>query len=568
MDLSSNPALSLHFSPSVQNPPQSSEIRHGVPKDWKFWCIMFSLALSVLLTAVEFTGIGAALPTIIHDLKGEQFIWVGSAYALGSTALVPLYGGLTQLIGRRPIMLSAIFLFALGSTICGASSSMNTLIAGRAIQGLGAGAITSSVQIILSDLVTLRERGTFSGLMALYIVLSFSWAIGGGVGPVIGGSLAQTGKWRWLFYLNLPICAFNATLVVLLMRLKTPPATLKEKLSKMDFIGNLLIIGSITSVVIGLTWGGVQYPWSSAHVLSPLIVGLIGLVVFAIYEIYLCKPPVVPILLRMDWTGASGYIQNFAMAIILATLSYWFAIFFEGCKDRSPTEAGIDLFGLSYSISLVAIVAGIAVKKTGKYLTTIYIGWVMTIIGAGLLTTLGASSSLGKSIAFQIVVGGGVGITYVVTLFPILASIPVTQTAPAMALYVFSRNFGYIWGVTIGGAILQNELKRKLPVSFLQQFPQGAQIAFSTIPLIPTLKEPFKQEVQDTFAEALKVIWQTVLGIAVAGLLGSIGMRQLTLHTQIDEDWGRKDLPGGHQRRQSHGLETTGTDEVMLMKET
>ncbi|KAI0286536.1 major facilitator superfamily domain-containing protein [Russula brevipes] len=178
-------------------------IHHGVPKDWKFWTIIFSLALSVLLTAVEFrlvnatptlgtkdvsqTAIGAALPTIVCDLEGEQFIWVGSAYALGSTALVPLCGGLAQIIGRRPIMLSALSLFALGSTICGVVSSMTMLIAGRAVQGLGAGAITASMQIILSDLVTLRERGTFTGLMAL------SWAIGGGVGPVVGGSLAENG---------------------------------------------------------------------------------------------------------------------------------------------------------------------------------------------------------------------------------------------------------------------------------------------------------------------------------------------------------------------------------------
>ncbi|KAH9962046.1 major facilitator superfamily domain-containing protein [Russula compacta] len=520
---------------------------------------MFSLALSVLLTAVEFTGIGAALPTIIHDLKGEQFIWVGSAYALGSTALVPLYGGLTQIIGRRPIMLLALFLFALGSAICGASSSINMLTAGRAVQGLGAGAITSSMQIILSDLVTLRERGTFTGLMAL------SWAVGGGVGPVIGGSLAQNGKWRWIFYLNLPICAFNATLVVLLMRLKTPPATLREKLSKMDFIGNLLVIGSTTSVVIGLTWGGVQYPWSSAHVLSPLIVGLIGLVVFAIYETYLCKPPIVPIVLRMDWTGASGYLQQFAAALILATLSYWYPVFFEGCKDRSPTEAGIDLFGLSYSISLVAVTAGVAVRKTGRYAVIIYIGWVIIIVGAGLLTTLSADSSLAKSVGFQIFIGAGVGITFVITVFPILASIPVTQTAPAMALYVFWRNFGFIWGVTIGGAILQNELKRRLPSSFLQQVPEGVQIAFAAIPLIPTLNEPFKQEVQDTFGEALKVVWQTVLGIACAGFLGSLGMRQLTLHTQIDEEWSRKDLPTGHQKRQQSGLEMG--DQATLLKE-
>jgi len=231
------------------------------------------------------------------------------------------------------------------------------------------------------------------------------------------------------------------------------------------------------------------------------------------------------------------------MAVVLSTLSYWYVVFFEACKDRSPSGAGVDLFGLSYSISLIAIVAGVAVKKTGKYVIPTYVGWVLTIVGAGLLTTLSANSSLAKSVGFQLVIGAGVGITYVVTLFPILASIPVTHTAPAMALYVFSRNFGYIWGVTAGGAILQNELKRKLPTAFLARFPQGVEIAFATIPAIPALRQPFKDQVRDTFADALKVVWQVVLGIAIAGFLCSLGMRQLTLHTEIDEDWGRLDLP-------------------------
>ena len=122
----------------------------------------------------------------------------------------------------------------------------------------------------------------------------------------------------------------------------------------------------------------------------------------------------------------------------------WYAVFFEACKDKSPAGAGVDLFGLSYSISLIAIVAGVTVRKTGNYVIPTFVGWVLTIVGAGLLTTLHANSSLSKSVGFQIVIGGGVGIIYVVTLFPILASIPVTQTAPSMALYVFSRNFGYV----------------------------------------------------------------------------------------------------------------------------
>ena len=119
-------------------------------------------------------------------------------------------------------------------------------------------------------------------------------------------------------------------------------------------------------------------------------------------------------------------------------------IFFEACKDESPTRAGVDIFGLSYSASLIAVAAGIAVKKTGNYAIQMYIGWMLTIIGAGLLTTLRADSSLAKSVGFQIVIGSGFSTVYVATIFPILASLPVTQSAPAMALYVFSRNFGYV----------------------------------------------------------------------------------------------------------------------------
>ncbi|KAI0286539.1 hypothetical protein BC826DRAFT_1189299 [Russula brevipes] len=249
------------------------------------------------------------------------------------------------------------------------------------------------------------------------------------------------------------------------------------------------------------------------------------------------------------------------MSVVLTALSYWFVVFFEACKDRSPAGAGVDVFGLSYSISLVALVAGVIVKKTGKYIIPTYVGWVLIIIGAGLLTTLGANSSLAKSVGFQLVIGAGISITYVVSPFPLLASIPVTQTAPAMVLFIFARNFGNIWGVTVSGVILQNELQRKLPASFLASFPCGGEIAFATIPIcntpcvlgqppytiIPTLEQPFKDQVRDTFGEALKVVWQAVLGISFVGLLCSLGIRQLQLHTGIDEDWGRRDLPAGEK---------------------
>jgi hypothetical protein len=127
----------------------------------------------------------------------------------------------------------------------------------------------------------------------------------------------------------------------------------------------------------------------------------------------------------------------------------WYVVFFEACRDKSPAGAGVDIFGLSYSTSVIAIAVGILIKKTGNYAIPAYVSWALTIAGLGLLTTLHANSSLSKSVGFQLVVGSGVGIGYIAFLFPILASIPVSQTAPAMALYVFSRNFGFVSSSTL-----------------------------------------------------------------------------------------------------------------------
>ncbi|KAI0259681.1 iron permease [Gloeopeniophorella convolvens] len=505
------------------------------PKDWRFWCIIASLAISVTLTAIEFNGIGAALPTIVKDLGGEQITWVGSAFTLGSTAFLPLCGGLAQIFGRRPIMLSSLLLFALGSAISGAASSMNMLIAGRTVQGVGAGGITASMQIILSDLVSLRERGTYTGLMAL------TWAIGGGVAPVIGGSIAQSGHWRWFFYLNLPISGLAALLIACFLHLRIPEAPLKEKLGRIDWIGNALVMSSTTSVVIGLTWGGIQYPWSSARVLVPLVLGISGLCAFLVYELVFCKAPKMPIVLKTGWTGASGYLQHFLVSMILTSISYWFPTYFEACKAQSPTKAGVSVFGLSYCVSITAVASGVFVKKTGRYRELTFIAWALMIIGSGLWTTLRADTNVWQSIGYQIVLGAGIGIVYVVSVFPILASTPVNQSAPALAFYVFCRNFAFIWGVTIGGSILQNDLKKKLPEAVVSQLPQGAEIAFSLIPTISSLDPQLKRLVQVAFAQSLKSVWQFTLGISVAGLLVSLVMKQLPLHTYVDNEWGRND---------------------------
>ncbi|KAF7309858.1 MFS general substrate transporter [Mycena indigotica] len=500
-------------------------------RDWRFWCIIFSLAICMLLTAIEFTAVGTALPVIVQDLKADHFVWVGSAYTLGCTALIPFCGGLAHIFGRRAIMLAAITLFCIGSALCGAARNMNVLIAGRTIQGLGGGAITALNQIILADLVPLQERGSFNGVMAL------AWGIGGGSGPVIGGSLAQRGQWRWLFYLNLPICGVAAILVTVFLKLKIPNIPLTEKVKRLDCFGNLLVVASTTSVVIALTWAGIQFAWTSAKVLVPLTLGLLGMA-------FVPKYPIVPISLISTRTAFSGYAQNFLNGIVLSTLSYWLSVYFQACRDAGPTAAGVDGFGLSYTISPSCLLSGLVVQKTLRYRQPLWVGWMLMTIGCALLATLDENSGRSLCYGFQALIGVGLGIIYVVTYFPVLAPIPVSQSGPALAFFTFLRNLALIWGVTIGGTVLQNQLTSRLPADFLAKFPGGTQIAFEVIPTIRQLPQPLKAEVRHAFAKSLQVLWNVLAGISGLGLVVSLSMKHLPLHTSVDTEWGRKQQEG------------------------
>lgn len=188
-------------------PPASERSKKGA----KFWLIVASMCLCLFLSAFEFSSVSTALPTIASALHTSQFAWVGSAYALASTAFLPTSGGLAQAFGRRPAVLLAIGLFALGSAICGAATSMEMLIIGRIIQGLGGGGIQSLATIVLADLVTLQERGLYIGLYSLcgplrnenrvckLIFFTSTWCLAVSFGPVVGGKLAEQGWWRWLF---------------------------------------------------------------------------------------------------------------------------------------------------------------------------------------------------------------------------------------------------------------------------------------------------------------------------------------------------------------------------------
>ncbi|KAF8143101.1 iron permease [Mycena galopus ATCC 62051] len=505
------------------------------PRDARFWLIFLSLFVCGFITMLEMASITTALPTIVDVLHGEQFIWAGSAYALGGAALIPLAGGMAQIFGRRPVLLSSLLLFAMGSAVCGAARNMNMLIAGRTVQGLGAGGIASLSQIIIADLVSLRERGTFNGLIAI------AYTIGLGSGPAIGGALATSGNWRWLFYLNIPVCAVAALLVFLFLRLRTPGGSLRERFARIDYLGNLLVVGATTSTVIGLTWGGVQYSWGSARVLAPLIIGIIGLAVFFMYEGRYAKNPMVPFDVSNTITGFSGYVQAFLNFLIQIIIIYYIEVYFQSCFAVSPTAAGVDAMALAFVGAPGGLIAGLIIQKTNSYRIPIAAGWSFSVVGFALLSTLNENSSRSRAIGFSVIPGLGIGSLALSTYFPVLAPIPVSKNAQALALFIFTRNLALVLGVAIGGTILQNELHSHLPVAFAAQFPGGTEIAYSIIPMIRMLPEPLRSQVRAAFAKSLQKVWVAAAVIAGLGLLVSLFMKPYPLHTSVDRNWGMED---------------------------
>ncbi|KAM5544688.1 hypothetical protein V8D89_001586 [Ganoderma adspersum] len=418
---------------------------------------------------------------------------------------------------------------------------MAMLIGGRTVQGLGSGVILALTEIILADLVPLRERGACQGAIGLI------WSIASIIGPLVGGAFAARTDWTWrgLFYLNLPLTGISMVLCFLFLNLKTPRAPLSERLSRIDWIGNILVMGSTTSALLGLTWGGIQFPWGSAQVLAPLIIGFVGLFAWVVYEIYVPVEPTIPFRLLTNRTSLSGYIGTGLHGFIVSAALFYLPVYFQACKDSSPVGSGVNVLPYSLSIAPFAIVAGGTATGMNKYKPQNVIAWGCIVIGMGLQSTLHADSATRNWIGFQIVAGIGFGMLFTATTFPILAPLPVELNASALSFFIFIRTFFQAWGITVGATVLQNQLQSRLPEAFLATLPQGVEISYAAIPQIKDLAEPMKAAVRAAFADSLGVLWEVMIGIAGVGFLTAWMMREVGLQQITDENWGLNDKPAG-----------------------
>lgn len=384
-----------HSPGRVTSKDQENDYTEKLPTfqhSWSVWCIFFVLSLFSFLSALDGTIITTSLPTITREIGANNkqlYLWIAQCFFFSSTVPQPLFGQLADIFGRRNPFLVAVGLFALGSGLSGGAINPAMLITGLTVQGLGAAGLYVLSDIIICDIVPPRHRGPYLGT-----VLSAA-GIGSTLGPVIGGGLAQH-NWRWIFYLNLPTTGFGLIVILLLLKVKHERCpTWPDALKRVDFLGALIFILSMISLFLGLIMGGVQHPWASWRVILPLVLGVLGWLLFHFHQAAprLCPSPSTPPQLFTNRTSATGFILIFLSSILLQSLPYFLPLYLQGVKLASPLLSGVYYLPFALAIIPFAGVGGWLLSKWGRYIPIHYCGFALLTLGFGLLSTLTIESA-------------------------------------------------------------------------------------------------------------------------------------------------------------------------------
>ena len=322
--------------------------------------------------------------------------------------------------------------------------------------------------------------------------------------------------------------------------------TWKQALGRVDFLGNAIFIPSIISVLFGLTFGGVRFPWNSFHIVVPLVLGFAGWILFHIHQASpLCREPSIPPRVLSNRTSAAGYVLTLIDSMILESIGFFMPVYFQAVLGSSPIQSGIKLLPTTIAVVPFGIMAGILMSKTGLYRPLHWIAMALCAIGAGLISRLDANSSKAEWICFQIIIAGGGGIIAAATLPAILAALPESDVAAASGAFSFIRSFGYVWGVTLPSIIFNNQFDKhigQISDSVVQsQLSNGAAYGQVSGDFVNSLPMDIKPEVIGVYVDALRVVWEVILAFACFGFFVVFAEKHIELRKNLDTEFGLKD---------------------------
>ncbi|HEY0815363.1 MAG TPA: MFS transporter [Pseudonocardia sp.] len=404
--------------------------------------LLLALMVSTGLIAIDATILATAVPSIVRDVGGfAQFPWLFSVYLLAQAVSVSVYAKLADTFGRKPIMLFGIGLFLVGSVLCGVAWSMPALIAFRALQGLGAGAVQPMAITIAGDIYTVAERATAQGYIASV------WAISSVVGPTLGGVFSQLGLWRWIFFVNVPLCLLAGALIARNFR-----ETVQRRKHHIDYLGSVLLTSGTCLVMVGVLEGGQAWAWSSPTSIAVFAVGVALLVAFGFAERRAAEPVLPPWLLRRRLLVTTTFLA-LGIGVVLIGLTSYVPTYLENALGVPPLVAGLALAALTVGWPLTATFSGKLFYLRLGFRPTILIGLGVTVVGVGTLALFARTPSVAAVAVTCFVIGMGMGLVATPSLIAAQASVEWNERGVATGTNMFARSMGSAVGAAVLGAV-------------------------------------------------------------------------------------------------------------------
>lgn len=507
----------------------------------RVWLIMIGVMLSVLLSSLDSTIVGTAMPKIINDLQGmEHYTWPFTAYMLCSTITIPIFGKLADIYGRKIIWFIGIIIFLVATALCGLSQTMIQLIVFRGIQGLGGGILMSNSFAIVGAMFSPKERGKYIGLVMAVFGLSSV------IGPAVGGYITDNLDWRWVFYVNIPF----GILAMVVMFFALPSIVDSSVKKVVDYLGAISLTIGLVPMLLAFAWAGKEYKWLSPQIIGMLVFSVVMFIIFGFIENKAVEPIISPDFFKnktFNISVAASFLSNAAM---FGTITF-IPLFVQGVIGKSATNSGMVTTPMTLSLVVASIISGQLVSKSGKYKALSILGFLISLVGMIMMCFMDVNTTNGVIVRNMIILGFGLGLVLPVFNITVQNAVPMHQIGAVTSSVQFFRNIGGTISSAMLGSVMFNAMDEgfrnmdysNVPPQMKEVF-KNAQ-AFTNVDAINKVKERLPQQaivffdrmmvqVKEVISDSIHQVFVISVFILVAAVIITLFLKETPLRAQME----------------------------------